>query len=177
MDRPRPSCFAASPIAPMSRRPPLFEIRSSPIQGRGAFALRRVRKGTRLIEYVGERIGPEEAAERYDDDGTAHPHVVLFIVDDDTLIDAAVGGNEARFFNHSCEPNCEAVTEDGHIFLQALRTIAPGEELTYDYQLEREGRFDPAWAALYVCRCGAATCRGTMLRPRKPSRRKASPGR
>jgi uncharacterized protein len=151
----------------MPRRPPCFEIRSSPIQGFGAFAVRRIRRGTRLIEYQGERIAPREARARYDDDGAEHPHVLLFIIDERTLIDAGVGGNEARFFNHSCEPNCEAVTEDGRVFLRALRTIAHGEELTYDYQLERKGRFDPAWEALYACRCGTTACRGTMLRPRR----------
>src|SRR4051794_19084488 len=76
------------PIELMPRRLPCFEIRSSPIQGRGAFAIRRLRRGTRLIEYQGERIGSEQAAARYDDDRAAHPHVLLFIVDDDTLIDA-----------------------------------------------------------------------------------------
>jgi uncharacterized protein len=161
----------------MPRRPPLFEIRSSPIQGHGAFALRRIRRGTRLIEYQGERIGPEEAAERYDDQAE-HPHILLFTVDEHTLIDAGVGGNDARFFNHSCEPNCEAVTADGRVYLRALRTIAPGEELTYDYQLERPGRFDPAWKELYACWCGTPNCRGTMLQPRRkrnpPRRRQVS---
>jgi len=151
----------------MPRRPPLFEIRSSPIQGRGAFAVRRIRRGTRLIEYEGERITPEEADEHYDDDRWERPHILVFVVDDDTLIDAGFGGNDARFFNRSCAPNCEAVTEDGRVFLEAVRTIAPVEELTYDYQLEREGRFDPAWEALYECRCGAESCRGTMLKPRR----------
>jgi len=101
----------------MPRRPPCFEIRSSPIQGHGAFAVRRIRRGTRLIEYQGERITPREARARYDDDQEEHPHVLLFIADERTLIDAGVGGNEARFFNHSCEPNCQAVTEDGRVYL------------------------------------------------------------
>lgn len=148
-------------------RPPMFEIRPSPIQGQGAFATRRIRKGTRIIEYVGERITPAEADTRYDDDRVDHPHVLLFTVDKRTVIDAGVGGNEARFINHSCEPNCEAVVESGRVFIEALRDIAPGEELTYDYHLERHGRDDAEWEQRYACRCGAESCRGTMLAPRR----------
>jgi uncharacterized protein len=151
-------------------RKPFFEIRPSPIQGLGAFAARRIRRGTRIIEYTGERLTPLEADARYDDDRSEHPHVLLFTVDKRTVIDAGVGGNEARYFNHSCEPNCEAVTEQGRVYLEALRTIAAGEELTYDYQLERGGWRTAEWERRYACRCGATTCRGTMLAP--PPRRK-----
>jgi uncharacterized protein len=155
-----------------------FDIRPSPIQGLGAFATRRIRKGTRIIEYTGERLTPSAADARYDDDRREQPHVLLFTVDRRTVIDAGVGGNEARYFNHSCAPNCEAVTEQKRVYLEALRTIAAGEELTYDYQLGR-GRWPPAeWERRYACWCGAATCRGTMLAPppsRKPRRsRKAA---
>ena len=79
--------------------------------------------------------------------------------------DAGVGGNESRYVNHSCAPNCEAVTEQRRVYLEALRTIAAGEELTYDYQLERGRWPSPEWERRYACRCGAATCRGTMLAP------------
>jgi SET domain-containing protein len=151
-------------------RKPMFEIRPSPIQGCGAFATRRIRKGTRIIEYTGERITLSEADARYDDDRSEHPHVLLFTVDKRTVIDAGVGGNEARYFNHSCEPNCEAVTDKGRVYLETSRTIAPGEELTYDYRLERGGWHSAEWERRYACRCGAVTCRGTMLAP--PPRRK-----
>jgi SET domain-containing protein len=156
-------------------RKPFFEIRPSSIQGLGAFATRRIRKGTRLIEYTGERLTPSAAYARYDDDRREHPHVLLFTVDRRTVIDAGVGGNEARYFNHSCEPNCEAVTEQRRVYLEALRTIAAGEELTYDYQLERGGWPPAEWERRYACRCGAATCRGTMLA--SPPRRKPRRGR
>src|SRR5262249_25581440 len=131
------------------------------------------RRGTRLIEYKGERISSEEANARYDDDQAEHPHILMFNVDEHTLIDAGVGGNEARFFNHSCDPNCEAVTEDGRIYLQAICTIAPAGELPSACQPERRGRFDPAWEELYACWCGAPNCRGTMLLPRPKRRRRA----
>jgi uncharacterized protein len=144
---------------------PLFEVRSSSIHGWGAFAIRRIRKGTRIIEYLGERITHQEADSRYHDDQSEHPHVLLFTVDKKTVIDAGEGGNEARFINHSCEPNCQAITESRRVFIEALRMIAPGEELTYDYRLERPDGDKAEMEQRYACKCGAKTCRGTMLAP------------
>ncbi|MGQ0539189.1 MAG: SET domain-containing protein, partial [Gemmatimonadaceae bacterium] len=80
-----------------------------------------------------------------------------------TVIDAAVAGNDARFINHSCEPNCEAVDENGRIFIEALRAIRRGEELSYDYAYERDRETTDEDEALYACRCGARRCRGTIL--------------
>jgi SET domain-containing protein len=148
-------------------RIPPFEVRSSPIHGFGAFASRRIRKGTRIIEYLGQRITNQEADARYNDDRMEHPHVLLFIVDKRTVLDAGVNGNEARYINHSCAPNCEAVIQNGRIFIEALCSISAGEELTYDYRLERAEENDIADDLRYACRCGAETCRGTMLAPRK----------
>jgi hypothetical protein len=151
-----------------------FEIRSSPIQGRGAFATRRIRKGTRLIEYVGERISHAEADRRYDDDTMKRHHTFLFTLNNRTVIDAAVGGNESRFINHSCAPNCEAVIDSGHIYIESIRTIQPGAELVYDYQYERAPDADESDEARYPCRCGAPNCRGTILAP--PKRKRAAAG-
>jgi SET domain-containing protein len=148
-----------------------FRLRRSPIAGRGAFATRRIPAGTRIIEYIGERITQEEADRRYDDDSMAVHHTVLFTVDDDTIVDAAVNGNEARFINHSCQPNCEAVIEDGRIFIDARRDIPPGVELTYDYAYERKGRFRRHYWELYACRCGSPRCRGIILKRPKPPQR------
>jgi SET domain-containing protein len=148
-------------------------VRRSPIAGKGAFARRPIPKGTRIIEYVGERISHAEADRRYPEDGE-HPHVLLFIVDRRTVIDAGVGGNAARFINHSCDPNCEAVIEDGRVFIEAIRDIAAGEELTYDYHLTRDDAEGPEIERLYPCHCGAPNCRGTMLRPRQSRRRSSS---
>ncbi|MGH2626265.1 MAG: SET domain-containing protein, partial [Anaerolineales bacterium] len=119
--------------------PRLFRVRRSPIHGRGAFAVRPIRKGTRIIAYAGERISPGEADRRYDDGAKGHVHVLLFIVDRKTEIDAGVGGNEARFINHSCDPNCEAVLDGRRVFIEAIRDIGPGDELTYDYNLQGAG--------------------------------------
>jgi hypothetical protein len=167
-------CMPAARKSPPRTPPPLpFEVRASPIQGLGVFATRPIAKGARLIEYVGERISTEEADERYDDDAREHHHTFLFAVGDDEVIDASVNGNEARFINHSCDPNCEAVDEDGRIFIEAIKDIEPGAELGYDYSLERDEQYQAHWATLYACRCGAARCRGTMLKAKAPARKRA----
>ena len=143
--------------------PPPVETRNSGIHGRGVYATRGIKKGTRIIEYLGERITHAEADRRYarkaEDDG----HTFLFIASQRTVIDAGVNGNEARFINHSCAPNCETVIENGRVFIEAIRRIKPGAELGYDYQLTWESTDDPVELALYACRCGAKQCRGTML--------------
>ena len=164
-------------MAPLGPNPvPPFEVRASPIQGQGVFATRRIRRGARLIEYTGERISHAEADRRYDDDAVAHPHTFLFTVDAAVVIDGAVDGNAARFINHSCAPNCEAVDDDGRIFIEAIRNIQPGEELVYDYQLERAGRWRKEFAERYACRCGAPDCRGVLLlKPKQPRRRPQAP--
>jgi hypothetical protein len=141
---------------------PPFEIRASPIQGFGAFATRPIRAGLRLIEYAGQRLTPAEADARYPDDGTRH-HTFLFAIDDDVVIDAAVDGNDARCINHSCDPNCDAVVEDGRIWIETIRDVAAGEELAYDYAYMLEERHTPAAKRRYPCSCGARNCRGTIL--------------
>jgi uncharacterized protein len=142
-----------------------FIIRPSPIQGRGAFATEPIVRGTRIIEYTGERMTPDEADRRYPDDadGGGRHHTYLFAIDDDVVIDAAVGGNEARFINHSCDPNCDAVIDDKRIFIESIRDIEPGEELTYDYAYVLDERHTPAAKRKYPCTCGASRCRGTIL--------------
>jgi hypothetical protein len=139
-----------------------FEIRASLIQGLGAFATRPIRAGTRLIEYTGERLTPIQADAWYPDTDDRH-HTFLFAIDDDIVIDAAVNGNEARFINHSCDPNCDAVVEDERIWIETICDIEPGEELAYDYAYVLEERHSPAAKRRYPCHCGAATCRTTIL--------------
>jgi hypothetical protein len=154
-----------------------FEIRRSAIQGRGAFATRPIRKGSRIIEYTGERIDQEEADERYDDGDMKRHHTFLFALDDGSTIDGAVGGNESRFINHSCDPNCAAYEQDGRIFIEAKRAIQPGEELAYDYSYARTKHTTKEDEELYACRCGAAKCRGSILvapKKRKPAKKRAA---
>jgi SET domain-containing protein len=133
------------------------------MHGRGAFATHRIPKGTRLIEYAGERLTPAQAEARYPGEPDGPHHTMLFAIDDTVVVDAAVDGNKARWINHSCGPNCDAVIEDGRIWIETLRVIEVGEELAYDYALVLAGRHTPAAKAKFPCHCGARRCRGTML--------------
>jgi hypothetical protein len=157
------------------RRKPLFEVRHSRIHGYGVFALRRIRRGTTVIEYLGDRVSHEQADERYEDKDPKDGHTFLFTVDAKTVIDAGVDGNEARFINHGCDPNCQTVNTGRRIFIEALRTIQPGEELAYDYQIQRDDD-DPADVeVIFACRCGAQSCRGSMLEAPKKKRKSKKP--
>ena len=151
--------------APREGPGPLIEVRDSPLHGLGVFALRDIPRGTRIIEYLGERITHAEADRRYEHKQAGDSHTFLFIADGATVIDAGVDGNEARFVNHACEPNCESVIEDRRVFIDAIRAIEPGEELTYDYQIQREADDPPDIDGIFACRCGSAGCRGTLLWP------------
>ena len=164
---------ASAPARAASSRTLPFEIRRSAIQGRGAFAVRRIRAGQRIIEYTGERIPHAEGDRRYQEDGMHRHHTFLFTLDDETVIDGKRGGNESRYINHSCAPNCEAVIEDGEIWIYARENIQPGSELTYDYQYERTEAHTAEDERFYACRCGAPTCRGSILAPPKRTRRRA----
>jgi hypothetical protein len=144
---------------------PLIKVRNSRIHGRGVFAARRIRKGTRIIEYVGERLSHEAADARYEDHDPNDNHTFLFIVDKKTVIDAGVGGNAARFINHSCDGNCESVIEKGRVWIEATRTIQAGDELGYDYEIGREPDDPDDVDEIFACRCGSPKCRGTMLWP------------
>lgn len=150
--------------------PQPFIVRRSAIQGRGGFASRDIRRGERIVEYKGERISWKEADRRYEDDRMGRHHTFLFAVTSRTVIDGGVQGNDARFINHSCAPNCEAVDDGGRIFIEAMRPIAAGDELFYDYAYARDESTTDEDEALYVCRCGSPKCRGTILEPRKRGR-------
>jgi SET domain-containing protein len=153
-------------------RAPLFEVRDSPIHGRGVFAARDIPKGTRIIEYTGERISESAAFKRY---GEAIDHTFLFTVAENKVIDPSRKGNEARFINHSCAPNCASYQDGTRIFIEAIKNIPAGAELGYDYKLiPSELEKDPS---KYPCRCGALQCRGTLLAPqRKPRSARAGAG-
>jgi uncharacterized protein len=152
---------------------PPIQVRDSSVHGRGVFATRRIEKGERIMEYLGERVSHEEADRRYENKEENDSHTFLFIVDSKTVIDAGVEGNDARYFNHSCNPNCESVVEKRRVFIEAIRTIEPGEEMTYDYQIYKEEGDPENIDEVFACRCGAANCRGTMLWPPEPKKKRS----
>src|SRR3954454_6928597 len=137
-----------------------IEVRQSPIHGRGVFATSEIPKDRQIIEYKGKRVPWKDVPDVVDE-----THTFLFGVNDGAdVIDPSIDGNEARWINHSCEPNCEAIEEEGgRIFIEAIRNIAPGEELFYDYQLELDEKVTEQVRAESRCFCGASRCRGDML--------------
>ena len=150
---------------PVMRTSPWIKVRNSRIHGKGVFAAKRIPKGTRVIEYLGERITHGEADDRYADHDPNDNHTFLFVVNRRTVIDANHQGNDARFINHSCAGNCESAIEDNRVFIDAVRTIEPGEELGYDYEIGRDKSDPPNVDEIYACRCGSKQCRGSMLYP------------
>ncbi|WP_370653996.1 SET domain-containing protein [Rhodoferax sp.] len=147
--------------------PRRLQVRRSGIHGKGVYAVQDIAAGDTLIEYVGEIISWEEAQARHPHDPVNPNHTFYFHIDESRVIDALYGGNSSRWINHACEPNCEADEQDGRIFIKALRDIAAGEELNYDYGLIIEERYTKKLKAEYPCWCGAASCRGTLLAPKR----------
>ena len=149
-----------------------FVIRSSKIQGNGAFATRRIRKGDRIIEYLGECIDADESDIRYPDGEMGRHHTFLFSIGDGSrVLDAGPLEWPAKYVNHSCDPNCEALEEeDGRVFVHALRTIEANQELLYDYAYERTPEHNEEDEVLYKCLCGSPKCRGSILAPPKPKK-------
>jgi uncharacterized protein len=150
----------------------LIEVRRSGVHGLGVFAAKPIAKGTRIIEYVGDRVSHDEADRRYEVKDANDSHTFLFIVDSKTVIDAGTDGNDARFFNHSCDPNCESTVEKKRVYIEAIRDIALGTELTYDYQIYREEGDPENIDDVFACRCGFPNCRGTMLWPPEPKKKR-----
>ena len=135
-------------------------IRSSSIHAAGCYTTRPFRKGERVVEYGGPRFTKAEADARYKDRDITY----LFSCGDDGVIIDGFG--TAMFINHSCNPNCETTDIRGHIYIVALRDIAAGEELTYEYNLHDS---DDSSADCY---CGASACRGTMFSEDEVERRR-----
>ena len=150
----------------MDRTAPRDFIRvdASAIHGLGVFAKRDIPKGTRVIAYTGERTTRARLVEEARTRGRDLTYVLH--VDEGHVIDGAVGGNEARFVNHACAPNCEIYVFDGVPYLYAREDIPPGAELTFDYQLQSMARerLSLRLARLrHPCTCGSPDCRGTLL--------------
>ncbi|WP_322048940.1 SET domain-containing protein [Paraburkholderia sp. J67] len=137
-------------------------VRQSPVHGKGVFALCPLAAGERIFQYKGMVTTWREAA-RWNARRDVSGHTFLFGLSDGRVIDGGRGGNGARWLNHACAANCEAVEDNGRVYIEAIRDIAPGEELFIDYALEIEEQVDAEAQRDYACRCGNACCRGTML--------------
>ena len=144
-----------------------IEVRASGVHGKGVFALKDIAAQARVLAYAGELITWAEANERHPRDPNDPNHTFFFHIDAERVIDGGVRGNAARWINHACEPNCEARQVGARVFIHALRPILAGEELFYDYGLVIEGRHTAKLKKAFACRCGAPSCRGTMLAPKR----------
>lgn len=151
----------------LDNRPSAIAVRHSPVHGNGVFSTRKIAAGSCIVEYKGERITARQAEKRSGADPENPFHTFFFSLEGGRLIDGAANGNDARWINHCCAPNCEAREEDGRIFIYALRDIRRGEELNYDYGLVIGERHTQAVKRAYGCLCGAQTCRQTMLAPKR----------
>jgi SET domain-containing protein len=127
-------------------------VQPSAIHGRGAYARAPLPAGIRVVQYVGEKITKAESRRRCEANNR-----YIFALDDHHDLDGSVERNPARFLNHSCRPNCEAVLWKGEIWIRTLRPIAAGEELTFNYGYDLEDFRD------HPCRCGAANCAGYIV--------------
>lgn len=139
------------------------QVRESGVHGKGVYAIRPLRAGDTVLEYKGEIITWKEALRRHPHDPSQPNHTFYFHLDDGHVIDGKYKGNSAKWINHSCAPNLEAEQDGDRVFLKALRDIAVGEELFFDYGLVIDARLTPKLKKEYACWCGADTCRGTML--------------
>ena len=153
---------------PKVLKPSLIEVHESTIHGKGIYASMDIPKDTCIIEYKGEQISWKKALDRHPHDLTQPNHTFYFSLSSGKVIDGNIQGNESKWVNHSCEPNCEAReikdgTKKKHVFLFALRKIKKHEELFYDYRLEIEGRLTKTIKKEYQCYCGMKKCRKTML--------------
>lgn len=139
-----------------------YEIRESGIHNKGIFAARDIKAGEKILEYVGEKITKAESQRRADAwDEEARQKglglVYIFELNNRYDIDGNVDYNPAKYINHSCDPNCEAVNSRGHIWIQAVRDIKAGDELTYDYG------YDMEFFLMHPCRCGTKKCVGYIV--------------
>lgn len=142
---------------------PLCKVKESTIHGRGLYATCDIEEGTDIIQYIGEKISKEESTRRaleWEEKAreTGEGLVYIFELDDDWDLDGRLGDNPARYMNHSCDGNCEAVNAEGEIWVIARRDIKKGDELVYDYGYDMEHFLD------HPCRCGADNCIGYIVR-------------
>jgi len=139
-------------------------VKSSPVHGKGVFAKRTIPKGTRIFEYAGERVQKENLASDLANGLTSLVYVMN--LNETQAVDGERGGNDARFINHSCDPNCEVLYFNDTPYIYAIQEIQVGEELNFDYKYGSEADVEltaeqkKEW---FPCNCSATKCRGTLL--------------
>lgn len=145
--------------------PTWHKVQQSDLHGTGVFAACDIPEGTLIFEYIGTRISQEEADAQPSADPDNPFHTFFFSLSSGEIIDGGQDGNDARWINHSCDPNCEAQEdEEGErVYIVALRDIAEDEELLYDYGLVIDEELTDTLKQQYLCLCKAPNCRGTML--------------
>ena len=142
---------------------PVFRIGHSSIHQSGLFATCDIKAGAEIIQYVGEKISKEESTRRgleWEERARTinEGMVYIFELDEEWDLDGRIGDNPARYMNHSCDGNCEAINYDGEIWMVARRAISKGEELVFDYGYDMEHFLD------HPCNCGADNCIGYIVR-------------
>jgi SET domain-containing protein len=139
-------------------------VKDSPIHGKGVFAKKIIPKGTRIFEYTGEKVLKSNLVNDLANGLTSMIYVMN--LNDIMAIDGERGGNDARFINHSCDPNCEVLYFDKTPYIYASEEIITGTELSFDYKLgfDTNVNLSPEEQKnLFPCHCGTANCRGTLL--------------
>ena len=129
-----------------------LDFKKSNIHNLGAYAARDIRKGTRIIEYIGQAITKKKAAKELQD-GNGYVFTINKFFD----IDGSVQWNPARYINHGCAANAESDIIKDRVWIIATRTIRKGEEVLYNYNYDLEDAFDNP------CRCGAENCVGYIV--------------
>lgn len=149
----------------VTRRQPWHLVKASTLHGNGVFAARDIPAGTRILEYAGRRITPEQADALHPVNPDDPYHTFFFALSSGKIIDGGQRGNDSRWINHCCAPNCEGHenSEGTRVAIVAMRDIAAGEELLYDYALVIDEEITAELKQNYRCLCGTATCRGTMI--------------
>lgn len=141
------------------------EVKGSSIHHKGLYATRDIAKGERIIDYIGEKINKEESdrrlkeqERRYFENPQDEAGTYMFEISEDVCIDGDVPDNDAKYANHSCSPNCEFEVDGERIWIQAIKDLKKGEEITVDYGFSLDDE-----TVKHPCRCGSANCVGYIV--------------
>jgi len=143
----------------------MWKVKISKIHGSGVFATENIKKGTTIIEYIGEKVTRKEGDRRSDIrirrylNSKEKGSVYIFELNQRYDIDGSFAYNKARYINHSCSPNCEVDIIKGKIWISSIKNIKKGEELSYDYgySFEKDDYED------HICKCGSRNCIGYII--------------